>query len=212
MGGSTDILKTMRSKDHLAEEALRLAKVQGILRPRDLEVHGIPRRYASLLAHAGLLRRAGRGLYVHPDNPLTENHSFALVGKRAPEAVICLLSALRFHELTTQIPSETWIAVHPKSRPPQIPELSLRIVRFSGPALTEGFEKHVIEGVPVRITNIAKTVADCFKYRNKIGRDIAVEALRDALNSRRTSVNEIARYAGICRVTQVLRPYLEIYQ
>lgn len=212
MGDSTDVLKDMEHRDPLAEEALRLAKEQGILRPRDLEEHEIPRRYASLLAHAGLLRRVGRGLYVHPDTPMTENHSFALVGKRAPEAVICLLSALRFHEITTQIPSEVWIAVHPKSRPPQISELSLRVVRFSGPALNEGFETHEIEGVLVRITSVAKTVADCFKYRNKIGRDVAVEALRDALNNHRTSVSEIARYAGICRVTQVLRPYLEIYQ
>jgi predicted transcriptional regulator of viral defense system len=201
----------MKPKSSQAEKALAFAKKQGVLRPRDLEQNGIQRRYAHLLFRAGLLRRVGRGLYAHPDNPPTVNHSLALVGKRTPEAIICLLSALRFHELTTQLPAETWIAVHPKARPPQIPELPLRIVRFSGKALTEGFEEHVIEGVTVRITSAAKTVVDCFKYRNKIGRDVAVEALRDAINQRKTTVRELDRLAQICRVARIIRPYLELY-
>ncbi len=194
-----------------AKRVLALARKRGVLRPRDLEQQGIPRRYASLLSRAGKLRRVGRGLYVHPEHPLTENHAFALVAKRAPEAVVCLLSALRFHELTTQLPSETWVAVHPKARPPQIPEIALRVVRFSGKALTGGVEEHVLEGVTVRITTPAKTVADCFKYRNKIGRDIAVEALRDAIAQRKATVPELDRYAQICRVARVMRPYLEFY-
>lgn len=193
------------------EKTLALAKEQGILRPRDLKRRGIPRRYAYLLSLDGRLRRVGRGLYVHPDNPPTENHGLALLGKRAPEAVVCLLSALRFHELTTQLPAETWVAVHPKARAPKIPEIPLRIVRFSGPALTGGVEQHVLEGVTVRVTSPAKTVADCFKYRHKIGRDVAVEALRDAISRRKASVRELDYFAHICRVARVMRPYLELY-
>lgn len=201
----------MKQRLSYAEKTLALAKEQGVLRPRDLEQRGIPRRYAYALSRAGQLRRVGRGLYVHPDNPPTENHSFALIGKRAPEAVVCLLSALRFHELTTQLPSETWVAVHPKARPPQIPEIPLRVVRFSGQALTKGVEDHLLEGVSVHITTPAKTVADCFKYRNKIGRDVAVEALRDAIEQRKATVHELDHFAHICRVARVMRPYLEIY-
>lgn len=199
-----------RQKSHITE-VLALAKKRGVLRPRDLEDHGIARHYVYLLHRTGKLRRVGRGLYVHPDNPPTENHSLALIGKRAPAAVVCLLSALRFHELTTQLPSETWVAIHPKARPPKIPEFPLRVVRFSGQALAEGVDDHMLEGVKVHITNPAKTVADCFKYRNKIGRDVAVEALRDAIEQRKTTVQELDHFAHICRVTSVMRPYLELY-
>jgi predicted transcriptional regulator of viral defense system len=201
----------MKLQQTYEERTLALAKEQGVLRPRDLEKRGIPRRYAYALARAGRLRRVGRGLYVHPENPLTENRSLALIGKRSPDAVVCLLSALRFHELTTQLPSETWVAIHPKARPPQIAEIPLRVVRFSGKALTEGSEDHIIEGVTVHITNPSKTVADCFKYRNKIGRDVAVEALRDAIAQRKTTVQELDRFAHICRVARIMRPYLELY-
>jgi len=201
----------MKREQSYAEKALALAKEQGVLRPRDLERRGISRRYAYVLARAGQLRRVGRGLYVHPDNPPTENHNLALIGKRTPEAVVCLLSALQFHELTTQLPSEIWVAVHPKARPPQIPEIPLRVVRFSGQALTEGVEDHLIEGVSVHITTPAKTVADCFKYRNKIGRDVAVEALRDAIEQRKATIQKLDHFAHICRVARVMRPYLELY-
>lgn len=207
----TNGLEEMKLQQSHVENALALAKEQGVIRPRDLEQRGIPRRYAYLLARDGRLRRVGHGLYAHPDNPPTENHSLALVGKRAPEAVVCLLSALRFHELTTQLPSETWVAVHPKARPPQIPEIPLRVVRFSGRALTEGVDSHVLEGVTVRVTSPAKTVADCFKYRNKIGRDVAVEALRDAISQRKATVRELDHFAHICRVARTMRPYLELY-
>ncbi len=201
----------MKSPHSGAEKALALAKRMGVLRPRDLEREGIPRRYAGILSRAGRLRHVARGLYTHLENPPTENHSLAVIGKRAPEAIVCLLSALRFHELTTQLPSKTWVAIHPKARPPHIPEFALRIVRFSGRALTEGVENHILEGVTVRITSPAKTIVDCFKYRNKIGRDVAVEALRDAISQGKVTVRELDRIAHICRVARVMRPYLEIY-
>jgi len=182
-----------------------------VLRPRDLEKHGIQRQFIAVLYRAGKLTRVGRGLYVHSEANPTENHNFALISKRTPDAIICLLSALRFHELTTQLPSANWIALDPKARRPHIPELSLEVVRFSGKALTERVETREIEGVPVHITNPAKTVADCFKYRNKIGRDIAVEAFRDAITQRRTTIQELSHYSQICRVSRVMRPYLELY-
>ena len=131
-----------------------------------------------------------------------------VVGKQAPNAVVCLLSALQFHGLTTQQPHEVWIAVGVKAHRPAIAWPAVRVVRFSGAALSEGVENHKLEGVPVRVYGIAKTVADCFKYRRKIGIDVAIEALRDALR-KRVSVDEIYRFAKICRVANVIRPYLE---
>lgn len=193
------------------ERTFALALKQGVLRPRDLETHGIPRHQIAILHRAGKLIRVGRGLYMHPDAGPTENHTFALVAKRTPDALICLLSALRFHELTTQLPSATWIALHPKARRPHIPEVQLEVVRFSGMGLTEGIDTLDLEGVRVRITNPARTVADCFRYRNKIGRDVAVEALRDAVSQGKASVLEIAKYAEVRRVARVMRPYLEMY-
>ncbi len=122
---------------------------------------------------------------------------------------MCLLSALRFYNLTTQSPFEVWLAIPNKARAPRMDYPPLRIVRFSGPALTEGIEAHMVDGVPVRITGVAKTVADCFKYRNKIGLDVALEALREAWREKRVSTDELWRYAELCRVANVMRPYLE---
>lgn len=144
-----------------------------------------------------------------PSADVTEHHSLAEVCKRVPHGVICLLSALRFHELTTQNPFEVWIAVDIKAREPKLEPLQVRVVRFSGKALTEGVEEMTIEGVRVRVYNPAKTVADCFKYRNKVGRDVALEALRDCLSQRKATRGEIWSYAQICRVANVMRPYLE---
>ena len=126
-----------------------------------------------------------------------------------PHAVVCLLSALRFHDLTTQDPYQIWIAIENKARRPALRSPSLRVVRFSGIALAQGIEVHNIDGVPVRIYGIAKTIADCFKYRHKIGIDVAVEALRDSLKQRRASIDEIQRFAKVCRVDKVMLPYIE---
>jgi predicted transcriptional regulator of viral defense system len=131
------------------------------------------------------------------------------VAKRVPGAVICLLSALAFHEITTQSPPAIWIALRKGARRPALTSPSLRIVRLSGPSLTEGTENHQVEGVPIRIYSAGKTVADCFKFRNKIGLDVAIEALKDCLRQKKANVNEIYRYAKICRVSNVIRPYLE---
>ena len=192
-----------------ANAVLELVREAGILRPRDLEERGLSREHLRRLHRRGLLQRSGRGLYTLADAELTENHSVAAACKRVPRGVVCLLSALRFHDLTTQLPFEVWMAVHPKARRPKLDHPPLRIVRFSGKSLSEGVEEHLVEGVSVRVYALAKTVADCFKYRNKIGLEVALEALREFWRDKRGTMDELWRYAEICRVTNVIRPYLE---
>ena len=191
------------------QQILEIVAEAGVLRPRDLDAHGIPRIYLSRLCEHGLLDRVGRGLYVLPDADVSEHHTLAEAGKRVPHGVVCLLSALRFHGLTTQSPSEVWLAIGNKAWRPQVDYPPLRFVRFSERTLEAGVEEHSIEGVLVRIYNPAKTVADCFKYRNKIGLDVALEALRDCRRQRRCTNDELWHYAKICRVANVMRPYME---
>lgn len=144
-----------------------------------------------------------------PDAEITVHHGLAQARKAIPKGVICLLSALRFHEIGTQAPHEVWMAIDRRAARPRIKRPRMRIVRFSGKALTEGIEEHRVEGVAVRIYNPAKTVADCFKYRNKIGLDVALEALREVIRGRKCSVDELWQYAKVCRVTNIIRPYME---
>lgn len=190
-------------------KVLALAKQGGVIRARDLEPHGIPRAYLTRLCEAGKLRRLERGLYMLVNGAITTNHSLAEAAKRVPHGVVCLLSALRFHGVTTQAPFEVWLAIDNKARAPAAKETPLRIVRFSGEALQAGVETHTIDGVPTQIYSLAKTIADCFKYRNKIGLDVAVEALRESWRARKCTMDELWRYATICRVANVMRPYLE---
>jgi predicted transcriptional regulator of viral defense system len=192
-----------------ADKILDLVSKAGVLRPRDLDALGIPRTYLSRLQAAGKLKRLGRGLYVLPDSEVSEHRSLAEACKRVPKGVVCLISALRFHELTTQAPFEVWLAIGEKAWRPRVDYPPLRIVHFSSAALQSGVEKHQIEGVTVPVFNPAKTVVDCFKYRNKIGLDIAVEALRECWRSRRCSMDQLWIYAKVCRVQNVMRPYLE---
>ncbi len=191
------------------QRILEIVKQAGVLRPRELDAYGIPRIYLSRLCDQGFLVRSGRGLYMLPDAELTEHHTLAEAAKRVPRAVVCLLSALRFHGLTTQAPFDLWMAIENKAWRPRVNDLPLRFVHFSGEAFEMGIETHNIEGVAVKVYNPAKTVADCFKYRNKIGLDVALEALRDCLRARKCSVDDLWLYAEICRVTNVMRPYLE---
>lgn len=192
-----------------AERILKLAARQRLVRPRDVEALGIARAFLTRLERRGLLERRARGVYVLADAPVSEHHSLALAAKLVPRGVVCLLSALRFHGLTTQDPHEVWMAIDFKARKPSVEFPALRIVRFSGRSLADGIETHLIEAVPVRIYSPAKTVADCFKYRNKIGMDVALEALRDALRKRKATIDEVHRFAKVCRVANVIRPYLE---
>lgn len=143
------------------------------------------------------------------NHPLTAEHTLAHVAKRVPAGVFCLLTALRFHGLTTQSPHELWIALPEQARKPHLDYPRLRVARFSGAALAEGIETHHIEGVEVRIYSAAKTVADCFRYRNKIGVDVAVEALRDLSRHHRGSATDLGRFARMCRVSRIMQPYLD---
>jgi predicted transcriptional regulator of viral defense system len=190
-------------------QLLQVLRRLGIVRAADLEAHGIPRGQIYRLLRKGLVERQARGIYVASKHPITAEHTLTQVAKRVPAGVFCLLTALRFHELTTQAPAEVWIALAEKARKPKLEYPRLRVARFSGPALSEGIETHRLEGVEVRVYSAAKTVADCFKYRNKIGIDIAVEALRDFSRRHRGGTTELARYARICRVTRVMQPYLD---
>lgn len=191
------------------QRILQIVEQAGVLRPRELEAHGIPRAYLGRLCERGILRRVGRGLYVLPYADVSEHHTLAQACKRVPHAVVCLLSALRFHGLTTQSPSAVWLAIGNKVWRPQVDTPRLRFVRFSVAALEAGVEDHLIEGVTVRVYNPAKTVADCFKVRNKIGLDVALEALRDCRTHGSCTNDELWHYARICRVANVMRPYME---
>jgi predicted transcriptional regulator of viral defense system len=191
------------------EQVMALARRKGVLRPRDLDGPGIPREHLRRLHSEGLLLRPGRGLYVPADARPTESQSLVEACKRVPRGVVCLLSALQFHHLTTQAPFEVWLAVAAAAWTPRVDYPPVRIVRFSGPALTSGVEEHRIGGASVQVYSPAKTVADCFKYRNKIGLDVALDALRDAWRRRKTTMDELWQFARICRMTNVMRPYLE---
>jgi len=190
-------------------QILTLASEHGLIRPRDLAPLGLPRVALTRLVRQGLLTRVGRGLYAHPDRTVSEHASLAEVARKHPQAIVCLLSALRVHNLTTQSPFEVWLAIPNKARAPKLAYPPLRIVRFSGAALTEGIEDHQIDGVTVRVTSVERTVADCFKFRNKIGVDVAIEALREAWMGKRVHMDELWRCATLCRVANVMRPYME---
>jgi len=192
-----------------SDEVLAFIRAHGAVRPRDLEAAGFNRMWLTRLERRGLVERVRRGLYVAADAEWTEHHSFAEVARQAPGGVICLLSALSFHELTTQIPFEVWLAIDRKARVPKAMTPQVRVMRFSGVALTTGVEEHLIEGVPVRIYGPAKTVVDCFRYRNKIGFDVALEALRGCYRLRLATVDELWECAGRLRVGNVMRPYIE---
>jgi len=196
------------SADRMAE-VVRLVKKAGILRSRDLQEHGIPRLYLRVAAAKGEITRVGRGLYVARGARPTEHHSLAQASKRVPHGVVCLLSALRFHDFTTQSPFQVWLAIPDKARLPKTDAPPLRIVRFSQRALTDGVREHRIEGVNVRISSPAKTVADCFRYRNKIGLDVALEALRECKRKKRATIDDIWKAAKARGVTNVMRPYME---
>lgn len=192
-----------------AEKVLTLARKKGVLRTRDLLAKAIPRVTLTRLKRTGRIEQVGRGLYCLPDVDASEHHTLVAASKRVPRGIVCLLSALRFHELTTQQPFEVWMAIDRKARRPTVDHPPLRIVRFSGKALSRGVGEHEIEGVTVRVTDPARTVADCFRYRNKLGIDVAVEALRDYRRKRKGTLDELAEAARMRRVEKVIRPYIE---
>jgi predicted transcriptional regulator of viral defense system len=194
------------------ERLLELADKVGVLRPRDLKAHGIHRSALQRLVNDGLVRRIGRGLYETVDADVTEHIDLVEACKRVPHGVICLISALVFHDLTTQMPYEVWMAIDVKSHKPNLERPPVRFVRFSGAALTFGNEVHEIQGATIRITSAAKTVADCFKYRNKIGIDVATEALKEFRRTHRQEMDALWEAATVCRVQNIIRSYIEALQ
>jgi predicted transcriptional regulator of viral defense system len=182
----------------------------GLMRTRDLEAQGWNRVAIGTMVRRGELLKLGRGVYAPPSYVPTEESSLAQVAIKCPQSVFCLLTALKLHGLTTQNPHEVWIAIDHKANAPKMDYPPLRIVRFSGDALEQGFEPIVVDGVVrANVTNMAKTISDCFKFRNKIGLDVAIEALREALAAKRVTMDELHHYGKICRVDAVMRPYME---
>jgi predicted transcriptional regulator of viral defense system len=183
----------------------------GILRARDLAQQGWSRQRLTRLTAKGALVRVGRGLYSRPDATVTENHTLAQVCARVPHGVICLASALQFHQLTTQNPWQVWVLIEKGAHVPQLDYPPLNVVQASGEAFSAGVEEHRIEGVTVRVTSVAKTIADCFKYRHRIGLDVALEALQEGLQDQRADRASIHHYARIGRVERIIRPYMEAF-
>ena len=170
---------------------------------------GIHRNTLYGMLEAGLIERLSRGLYRVTDSEPLGNPDLVTVAKRVPKGVICLISALAYHDLTTQIPHEVHIAVPRNAEPPRLDYPPIRSYRFSGSAFSTGIETPRIDDIPVRIYNPEKTLADCFRYRNRIGLDTVLEALRLYKERRRVRVDNLLKYAEVCRVARVMRPYLE---
>ena len=181
----------------------------GVVSTKDVEQVGIPRVYLSRLCEQGMLRRISHGLYTLPEPDASEYLSLIEVSKRVPKAVICLISALSFHEITTQIPHEVWIAVPRRGWRPAFPYPPLNVSSVSIQAYSFGVQTRELHGVPVNIYSPAKTVADCFKFRSKVGLDVAIEALKESWRQRKVNMDDLVEAAEICRVSKVIRPYLE---
>ena len=196
-------------KSHRVEQRLKTAGVGAFFRPRDVKPLGVSYRQIQSLVVEGTVEHIGHGLYRISDVEPTELETVAMVSAAIPSAIICLLTALGIHEIGTQLPHEVWLAIDRKSRKPTRAPARIRVVRFSGAMLHYGVIQQKMLGVSVRMTSPARTVVDCFRYRNKIGIDVALEALRDAVTSRKASVDEIERAAEVCRIRTVIRPYME---
>lgn len=190
------------------KEVLSLARKR-LVRSKELEARGLSRMQLRQLVDQGLLQKTQRGLYAAKNSPLHAHVSLAEVAARSPKAVICLLSALRFHELTTENPSDVYVMLPVGTQRPRITNPRLAVFWSSPVAYAAGIEEHVICGVKVKITSPAKTVVDCFKYRSKVGVNVAVEALQDAWRKKKATADELWKLARLCRMTNVMRPYFE---
>jgi predicted transcriptional regulator of viral defense system len=192
-----------------ADRLLELADQQSVIRAQDLQELGIPRNYLGRLVHSGKLEKVGRGLYSSPGALATEHRTLLEVSRKVPEAVICLSSALRFHELTTENPFQVWIALKRGAWTPRADYPPIRVVRLSGQSLTFGIEEHSVEGGKIKVYNPAKTIADCFKFRSTVGTELALQALRECLREKKATMDELWAAAKVCRVANVIRPYME---
>jgi predicted transcriptional regulator of viral defense system len=181
----------------------------GVLRMSEALSAGIHRRMLYAMLEVGVVEQLSRGLYRLSDLPPLGNPDFVSVSLKIPNGAICLISALAYHEITTQVPHEVYVALDRGTEAPRLGHPPLRVFWFSGESFTIGIEKHKIDGVPVRIYSPEKTIADCFKYRNKIGLDIAIEALKLYREKKRLKLEDLMQIARVCRVEKVIRPYIE---
>jgi len=191
--------------NHILELALR----QRLLSSADVRAHGWSPQLLIKLEQSGKLQRITRGLYSLPDGPITEHQSLIEICRRVPKAVVCLLSALQFHEIGTQLPFEVWIALPEATQTPALDNPAVRIARLRGEAYSEGIETLVEHGSTIRVYSVAKTITDCFKFRHKVGLDVALEALKDAWRQRKIDMDQVTHFARINRVDKVMQPYLE---
>lgn len=198
----------MTEKTH-SQRVLELARQRYVVRASDLEVMQVPRVVLSRLTRSGKLQKVGRGLYALQETPTLDIDGMLSVASRVPQAVFCLTTALQFHELTTQLPRDIWVAMPRGSHLPRIAYPPIKMVQMSGEVYENGVETHVLQGVTVRVFSVAKTVADCFKHRSKVGLDVAIEALKDARVSNKTTVEALWEQSKVCRVATLIRPYLE---
>lgn len=220
MGGSrrkhttpdADVSSTKVSPKNSVLTASKLHEVGAgnFFRARDAAALGFGSADLRRLMEEGAIKRVARGLYRLADAEPTEHYTIAAVCTSVPSAIVCLLSALSVHELGTQLPRDVWIAIPHKARAPRLPEFPIKVVRFSGAALRYGIETMQLEGASVRITNPARTVVDCFRFRRLVGQQVALEALRVALQERKASPEQIWRAADVCRARSLVRPVLEV--
>lgn len=203
---------SMNSKITHSQKALALVKEKGMVRSSEFVEAGIPRIVISRLVANQQLQQYERGLYCLPQKEFSEKESLLVVATKVPQAVFCLITALQLHELTTQLPRKVWIAMPTNSHLPKMDYPPIKMVKYSGKSYSEGVEAKIADNIEYRVYCVAKTIADCFKHRNKIGIDIAIEALNLAYDKNKVTMDELWHYAKICRVANVIRPYLEAIQ
>lgn len=192
-------------------QLLRLAEKQPVLRARDVARQGIHTSTLTRMTRSGALEKVGPGRYRLPRRTrTTEHHDLAVATAAVPRSVICLISALRFHDIGTQLPSEVWLAVPRGARVPRVTAPPLRVVNVATAVFDLGIEEHRVERQTVRVYSLARTVADCFRFRNKVGLDVALEALTEARRSKRLRIDELNRLAKHLRVKRVMQPYIEM--
>jgi predicted transcriptional regulator of viral defense system len=199
----------MKSRDNFEKAKKTFRSSGGVLRMNEALQAGIHRRMLYSMLEAGVIEKLNRGLYRLTDMPPLGNPDFVSVSLRIPNGVICLISALAYHEITTQVPHEVYVALERGTEAPRLSHPPIRVFWFSGQAFTAGIETHKIDGASVRIYSPEKTIADCFKYRNKIGLETAIEALKLYRKKKRFKADDLMKFARACRIEKIIRPYLE---
>lgn len=194
------------------QKVLQMARKEGIVRMSELTKKGITRATVSRLVSEKKLKKLAPGLYCLPDTEFSEKESLVIIASRVPQAVFCLLTALQVHELTTQLPRRLWIAMPKGSHVPRIDYPPIKMVQYSNESYSDGIEIIESDNIKLKVYSSAKTIVDCFKHRNKIGLDVAIEALKEAYVKNKVTVDELWHYAKICRVTNIIRPYIEAIQ